>query len=136
MLMKNTKLVWRLKEQPTTDALKELVVAGLLTKDEARQILFSSESEEERDKKSLEMEIKFLKELVEKLSSRSQIVEVIKEIKVPYYTYTWAQPYFNWATPTLGSSISNAVYASNGNTLTAATTNGSGTVSFSSIKTY
>jgi len=95
------KLVWRLKEQPTSESLQSLVISGLLTKDEAREVLFNSETEEDRDKKSLESEIKFLRELVEKLSKRSQIVEVIKEISVPYYQhYPWYEPYQTWCIAT------------------------------------
>jgi hypothetical protein len=91
------KIVWRLKEQPTSENLRELVKDKILTNDEAREILFSSQEETERDKKSLEDEIKFLRELVEKLSqNKSQIIEVIKEIRVPYYKDYWFQPYIRW----------------------------------------
>ena len=93
------KIVWRLKEQPTAESLQGLVLKGILTKDEARQILFSSETEEDRDKKSLESEIKFLRELVEKLArgNSSRIVEVIREVKVPVYRqYPWWNPYDVW----------------------------------------
>jgi hypothetical protein len=91
------KLIWRLKEQPSTESLRELVKDKILTNDEAREILFSSQEETERDVKSLEAEIKFLRELVEKLSqNRSQIVEVIKEVRTPYYQYQWYQPYTTW----------------------------------------
>jgi hypothetical protein len=93
--MKKTQLVWRLKEQPTTESLRQLVEDKILTKEEARQILFSSE--EDRDKKSLESEIKFLRELVEKLSnSKSQIVTIIKDIGLPYKRYDWYAPYATW----------------------------------------
>jgi len=104
-----TKLVWRLKEQPSTKSLQELVVSGVLTKEEAREILFSSQEENERDTKSLENEIKFLRDLVEKLAqNRSQIVEVIKEVQIPYYNYDWYKPYHYYCgagdTITLGAS--------------------------------
>jgi len=96
-MTKITKLIWRLKEQPTTESLRELVKDKILTNEEAREILFSSEDIEDRDKKSLESEIKFLRELVEKLArSRSQIVETIREIQPFYHTYTWSQPYTVW----------------------------------------
>ena len=90
------KCVWRLKEQPTAKSIQDLVSSGILTKEEARQMLFSSQTEEDRDKKSLESEIKFLRELVEKLSQRSQIVSTIKEIEVPYKQYPWFEPYTTW----------------------------------------
>src|SRR3990167_8079487 len=98
------KIVWRLKEQPTPGSLGELVKEGLLTKDEAREILFNSETEDERDKKSLESEIKFLRELVEKLSNNnnSKIVEIIREVEIPWRKYDWYKPYVIWST---GNSI-------------------------------
>ena len=80
------KIVWRLKEQPTAESLQGLVERNILTKEEAREILFSSEEAEDRDKKSLESEIKFLRELVEKLSNdKSRIVEIIREAEKPIY---------------------------------------------------
>jgi hypothetical protein len=99
------KIIWRLKESPTTEKLSILVKEGILTKDEAREILFSSETEEDRDKKSLESEIKFLREIVEKLSNdKSRIVEVIREVQKPYYyTTPWYGPYQNWCYGTTGT---------------------------------
>jgi hypothetical protein len=136
MNTKNTKLVWRLKEQPTTESLRELVKDKILTNEEAREMLFSSEDQIIRDAKSLEAEIKFLRELVEKLSSRSQIVEIIKEIKVPYYNQPWYQPYWTWCgTTTIGSGSANTMLVTN------ASANISGipahnTANFSNIKTF
>ena len=54
------KIVWRLSKLPTADELRELVKDKIITQEEAREILFNLETEEERDKKSLESEIKFL----------------------------------------------------------------------------
>jgi len=105
-MTKINKLVWRLKESPTTEALRELVKDKILTNDEARQILFSSETVEERDAESLKGEIKFLRELVEKLSNRSQIVEIIREIQTPYKKYDWCNPYTTW----MNISNSNGTY--------------------------
>jgi len=92
------KIIWRLKEQPSSESLRELVKDGILTKEEAREILFSSETEEDRDKKSLESEIKFLRDLVEKLSSNqnSRIIETIREVEVPYRRYPWYRKYDYW----------------------------------------
>lgn len=90
------KIVWRLKEQPTADALRELVKDQILSKDEAREILLSQEEQEDRDKKSLESEIKFLRELVAQLSERSQIVKQVEIIEHRYDKYPWFQPYAVW----------------------------------------
>ena len=92
------QLKWRLGKLPTSDEVLKLVNDKIITKEEAREILFNEEIPTERDKESLEQEIKFLKEIVEKLSNnnRTAIVEVIKEVQIPYYKYTWTQPYVTW----------------------------------------
>ena len=121
------KIVWRLKEQPSSESLRELVNSGLLTKDEAREILFSQQEETERDSESLKAEIKFLRELVEKLSNRTQIVEVIREVQVPVYrTYPWYRPYESWCS---SGSVSFTT-ATSGTVLNATNQ------SFSDIKTF
>jgi len=92
------KIVWRLKESPSTERLESLVKSGILSKKEAREILFSSEEIQERDIESLKSEIKFLRELVEKLSNdRLQIITTIKEIEIPVYRQRpWYRPYEVW----------------------------------------
>lgn len=109
--MTKNKLVWRLSKLPTVEELLALVKDKLITQDEAKEILFNLESVEDRDKKSLESEVKFLRELVEHLAQgRDRIVEVIKEVKVPYYQYPWYKPYEIWC----GNGLSNmSLYAKN-----------------------
>lgn len=94
------KLVWRLSKLPSVDELQLLVKDKLITQEEARGILFTEEDSEERDKKSLESEIEFLRKLVEKLgaSSQTKIVQEIRYIEKPYYQYQWYQPYNTWCT--------------------------------------
>ena len=92
------KLVWRLKEQPTSEMLRELVKDKILTKDEAREILFNLQEESGRDNESLKSEIKFLRELVEKLANSQKVVKIIREIESPYYSYRWWRPYDAWCT--------------------------------------
>jgi len=100
------KKIWRLKEQPTAESLRELVKDNILTKDEARAILFSEEEQIDRDKKSLEDEIKFLRGLVEQLSKRdnTRIIETIKEIEKPWRRFDWYRPYYGWC-DTSGSTL-------------------------------
>lgn len=100
------KLIWRLREQPSSESLRQLVKDGLLTKDEAREILFNSEEQKDRDVESLKSEIKFLRELVEKLSNRSQIITTIREIEVPYKPLPWYQPYVMWTGTSDNSTLS------------------------------
>ncbi len=111
--MTKTKIVWRLTKLPTADELRELVKDKIITNEEAREILFSHEDEEERNKQSLESEIKFLRELVEKLSSgRNQIIETIKEVQIPYRKYDWYDPYKIWC-GNLPDAVSNKTFAVN-----------------------
>jgi hypothetical protein len=92
------KIMWRLKEVPTSESLRELVKDGILNKDEAREILFSQEEQTDRTKESLEQEIKFLRELIDKLSTRQKVVEIIREVEKPYRIYPWYSPYATWTT--------------------------------------
>jgi len=96
------KLVWRFSEKPSTQSLRELVLSGILTKEEAKDILFNEVEESERTIESYQQEIKFLREIIDKLSNRTQIVEVIKEVYKPYLQWTWTQPYYSFTTiPTI-----------------------------------
>jgi hypothetical protein len=127
--MKNkTKLVWRLKEQPTAGSLAQLVSVGIISKEDAKEILCSSETEEDRDKESLKAEIKFLREIVEKLSNKGQIVEIIKEVETPYWKkYIWYGPYATWCSVT-----GDATYYSGGGGSTTLTPSSN----FSDINTF
>lgn len=101
--MKN-KLIWRLGKLPTVEDLLKLVNDRVISKEEMRDVLFNSETKEEVDKKSLEGEIKFLRELVTKLSTKSQIIETVRTIQPTYITQPWYSPYVTWcSTATAGT---------------------------------
>lgn len=86
-----------MKETPTSTGLRELVKDQILSKDEAREILFNLEEPNERDIKSLEQEIKFLRDVIQRLTSRSEIVTIIKKVEKPYREYYWYKPYWTWS---------------------------------------
>ncbi|MCR4286334.1 MAG: hypothetical protein NUW00_05565 [Candidatus Kaiserbacteria bacterium] len=121
-----TRNVWRLANRPTSEDVVKLLSSGIITKEEAKDILFNVEEEGERDKKSLESEIKFLRELVERLSNGNQtkIIETIRYVEKPYIQYPWYQPYQYWCgTSSLGSvttSTNNALNDLVGGTYTSA----------------
>lgn len=129
-----TTLVWRLQERPTVDSLNQLLASGILTKEEARTILLNQETVEQRNNDSLEAEIKFLREIVGKLSNRTQIVETIKKVYKPYYTYTWYQPYQQWC-GTVNVSGCGVTTSNASNNLSSTATAGT-MQNFSSIKTF
>ena len=120
------KLIWRLKEQPTSKALALLVDSEILTREDAKQIILSSE---ENNTKALKEEIEFLKRLVRDLSRNNiQIVEVVKTLEQPYRTSPWYEPYHKWEV--LCSKTENG---------TMCKTDGGGTLSvnsFTNIKTF
>lgn len=122
--MTKTKFMkWKLKQLPDGYDVSKLVEQKVITPQEAREMLFS---EETGDTKSLQQEIKFLRKLVEKLSSYSQTVEIIREIEVPYRRYHWYNPYDTWCGASYTTTASD-------NTMTAGT---AGASSFSSISTF
>ena len=126
---------------PTVDELLRLVNDKLITQEEAKEILFNESDIDERDKKSLEEEIKFLRKLAETLvdNDRAIIVEKIKWIEKPYYSWDWWKPYQYWCTTTNsndwtfvdGSSVNLST-----SLIDSATSLTNGTASFSSIQTF
>lgn len=112
-----TKLKWRLGKLPSPEEVTLLLSQSVLTKDEAREILFSLETDEDRDKQSLQEEIKFLRELVERLSKNKpeRIVETIRYIEKPYITQGWYHPYYIYSNSTTGGGT---MYYTNGANMT------------------
>lgn len=95
--MKKNKLVWRLGKLPSVAELQELVKDKIITNEEAREILFNEQTEEDVDKDSLKSEIKFLRELVEKLSN-GNTTKLVEYIYSKPYDYDWYKPYVSWCT--------------------------------------
>ena len=88
-MTKNTKLVWRLGKLPTAQEIQDLVKDKIISQEEAREVLFSSETEELKDLKSLEAEVKFLKEIIESLSRGVKTTEAVKQTPLYYEKYPW-----------------------------------------------
>lgn len=65
--MTKNNLKWRLKELPTGDEIAQLVAQEVITKEEARELLFS---DSKANTEELQARIKFLEELVEKLTDK------------------------------------------------------------------
>lgn len=144
------KNVWRLKDQPTTTNVLELVNANLITKEEAKDIIFTQQTEEGRDNKSLQSEIKFLRDLVDKLSNgqSNRVVQIIHEVQKPYQQWGWYQPYYTWcSTATIGNNVlttdsTNVLLNGISNATTGiaavsyANAQTAGNTSFSNIKTF
>lgn len=105
-------LVWRLQEKPTTEDITRLIEAGVITKQEAKDVFFR---EEEKPKKatpseldSVREEMKLLRELVLEIGKHQPtwvFPYVIEKVKyVP--TSPWVQPYIHWCGATYTSNAS------------------------------
>lgn len=111
-----TKLSWRLSKLPTVSELTELIEKKVITQEEAKEILFNADIEIEREKKDLESEVKFLRELVAKLANQqtTRIIETIREVEAPWRRHPWYRPYDIWCTATSGSlTITNGAGSTN-----------------------
>lgn len=110
---KKTTLKWRLADRPSVNDVATLLVQDLVTKDEAREILFSAETQEIKELSDLQEEVKFLRGLVDKLA-KPQVQTVIREVerlKPSYWQYDWYKPYYTlantWVTTTGVAGINN-----------------------------
>ena len=100
------ELIWRLGKLPTPQEVSTLINDKVITKDEARDILFRTEEVEEEKPEDLKAQVKFLKEVIEKLSNKdyTRVKEIIVEYKPSYSGVYWYGPYNGWATTCQGAS--------------------------------
>ena len=106
----NEKLVWRLNKLPTPEELRGLVSDKIITQKEAREVLFKTETKEDVDVASLKAEIKFLRELVDRLATPMKVIESIRYVEKPYWNYGWFQPYAVWCDVGLGTGGNYSTY--------------------------
>lgn len=121
MKTKNT-LKWRLSDLPTGDEVASLVEQKVITTEEAREILFNEEKEDSNKVAALKEEVKFLRELCDKLAVKSNgwttIVREYERYKpnYPYWYNTYATALgsgttITGAVSTTGSNLINAMYS-------------------------
>jgi hypothetical protein len=65
------ELKWRLSDLPSGGEVADLVGEGVITKEEARSILFNEGEDKGKKLKELEEEVKFLRDLCDKLAAKS-----------------------------------------------------------------
>ena len=119
--MTNTKtLNWRLQELPTAGEVADLVSSEVISKEEAREILFSEKDKTQIDNeqiKAYKEQIDFLKGLVTTLSNKTTSGFI-------GYTYTFTTPKRYWndtwcnAVDLVGSTRSNIMSVSASKDLT------------------
>ena len=93
-----SQLKWRLSKLPSVDELLKLVSDKIITQEEAKEVLFNKEIESERDIESYKQEIKFLKEVIDKLGDRDRIITVVKEYIPSILAQPFYQPYYHYTT--------------------------------------
>jgi hypothetical protein len=93
-----TQLKWRLTKLPTVDEITTLLKEKIISQEEAKDILFNKETETDRDIESYKQEIKFLKEVIEKLGDRKAIIQVVKEYVPHYISQPFYEPYWTYTT--------------------------------------
>ena len=128
------KLTWRLSNLPTVEELNTLIEKKIITKEEARDVLFSSE--EDVGKKNLKSEIKFLRKLIEKLSGNDTIIENIRIIERPYRRYPWYEPYNTWCGSGFSGSAGSTLTVSDASTPETYLCSSDSSDSFAGIKTF
>ncbi len=102
MKKEERNLVWKLGDLPNAGQLADLVNSEVITKEEAREIMFGSPGSDKDRIKALEDQVELLLGLVKSLSNRTP-----QAISIPY-TYTPNQPrwgtYWAYTSKTLGDS--------------------------------
>ncbi len=129
-----SQLKWRLSKLPTVDELLKLVSDKVITQEEAKEILFNKETESERDIESYKQEIKFLKEVIDKLGDKTRIVEVVKQY-VPYYIQQpFYQPYWTYCSyESSGTTGTTGNYVTTTSATSLLSSTGSGTCDYGNV---
>lgn len=123
------KNIWRLSTQPTVDEITTLLDKGVITKQEAKEILFRNEEEIKTDQlKEIKEDIKFLRDMVLQLSKKSpEIVykDIYRYIEKHPYTYPYWKKWYTLCSDTAKNVGDNVTYNA-----MASFTNGSNTIKF------
>lgn len=98
-------LKWRLRELPTGDEIAQLVEQGVITKEEARDLLFSDGNDTQEENKALKEQIKFQQETIDKLIDKLNSSNAYWTI---HHTYTPRYPTTYWINA-VGSSSSGSL---------------------------
>lgn len=109
------KLNWRLSELPNASEVADLVEQEVITKDEARDVLFKTEDERNKDEevKALREQVKFMEKVVDALTRNKHTT----------ITYTPSYPsYWRW-TPGTGTVFTNSATTGTGNIATSYSVN-------------
>lgn len=136
---KSNQTTWRLPELPTASEVADLVDSGIITKEEAREILFKTGQDNKKEVEALTEEIMFLRKLVDTLANKNSGYSAVWHY-YDTYTPTYLKWYKKYEPVMLGyNSVSaekrdiNTSHFSSAQSLTMSTTGTSG-VSLSNIR--
>ena len=107
-LVKRVSLKWRLSDKPTLKDVTVMLEKEIITKEEAKDMLFNEEVEEKTDKKieALKEQIKFLQAVIESLSSKSHDTVTYIPAYPTYWYWPTHRPY--WVNSTSGTTYGTA----------------------------
>lgn len=117
-----TKLNWRLKDLPTADEIASLVEQEVITKEEAREMLFKDKDELKVDEKvkSLKEQIEFLEGVVDRLTKNRSSWTWTYTPSYPTIYWNTAKPLYQtlgMSTLTTSSSLNGAISVNNSSLL-------------------
>lgn len=106
-------LKWRLSERPTVENVSQLLSNGILTKEEARQIILEESAIKQSDIEDIKSEIKVLRDLI--LSQPNpQYVQIIRQYQTP--NHGWGNPYYVYCSTNSGTNTTGTLMVANGTT--------------------
>lgn len=86
--MTKKNLIWRLKDKPSVEDVTELLKEQVVTKEEARDLLFNEAGSDSEKLRDLKKQVEYLEDLVKELSkSRVQNYPVV----TPAYVEKWIE---------------------------------------------
>lgn len=110
------RLVWKLKDKPSAEGVAMLVEHGVLSKEEAREIILREVTEDTDEVKALKEMVETLQEMVRDLLSRPniQLVPYTKVIEVPRRLTPYWERY--WTAGSTAGDMVNMSSSSSGTT--------------------
>ncbi|KKN09872.1 hypothetical protein LCGC14_1042430 [marine sediment metagenome] len=105
-MTKKNGLIWKLKELPTVEEVTALVDGEIISKKEAKEILFRTGGVNSNELKDLKKEVELLRELVLTLSNKQQTV-IYPIVRQYQDRYPWYRPYAIWCSSVSTGDVSN-----------------------------
>lgn len=93
--MTKKTIKWRLAEKPSPENLLKLIEGGVLTKEEAKQIVLDDSEVSQSDIDTIKSELELLRKMVLEQGNSREIIKIIeKEIPIYVRKYPRYEPYW------------------------------------------